>query len=105
MARKMNKKTRNTLSGILVGIASVYAVINFAEVPAEEVSSFIVTTVLFFSGIVMLALLAVSVFKLLALLKRKVLKEDAPWEGSFLDEDQRSQTDDGESDEDSDDRT
>jgi len=85
----MSKKTRNTLSGILVGVASVYAVINFAEVPAEEVSGFIVTTVLFMTGIVMLALLAVSVFKLLSLLKRKLLEKDAPWEGSLLDEHQR----------------
>lgn len=47
MARKMNKKTRNTLSGILVGVASVFAVINFADIPAEEVSSFVLTTLLF----------------------------------------------------------
>ncbi len=80
MARKMNKKTRNTLSGILVGVASVFAVINFADIPAEEVNSFVLTTLLFFVIIVVLALLAVTVFKLLAWVKRRVIKEDdEPW--------------------------
>ncbi len=72
----MNKKTRNTLSGILVGVASVFAVINFADIPAEEVSSFVLTTLLFFALIVVLALLAVSVFKLLIWVKRQMVKED-----------------------------
>lgn len=73
---KINKKTRNVISGILVGIASVYAVINFADIPAQEVRSFILTTVLFIVGIVLLALLAVSAFKLLAWLKNRVTSDD-----------------------------
>ena len=83
MARKMNKKTRNTLSGILVGVASVFAVINFADIPAEEANSFVLTTLLFFVIIVVLALLAVTVFKLLAWVKRRAIKkDDAPWTAS-----------------------
>jgi phosphotransferase system glucose/maltose/N-acetylglucosamine-specific IIC component len=73
---KINKKTRNVISGILVGIASVYAVINFADIPAQDVRSFILATVLFIVGIVVLALLAVSVFKLLAWLKNRLTSDD-----------------------------
>lgn len=76
MARKMNKKTRNTISGVLVGIASVFAVINFADIPAAQVRNFMLATLLFFTGIVLLALLAVSAFKLLAWLKNRVAGDD-----------------------------
>jgi hypothetical protein len=75
MARKMNKKTRNVLSGILVGIASLYAVINFADVPAIEVRNFIFSTALFILGIVLLALVTVSLIKLPGLLKNSLNKE------------------------------
>ena len=72
MAKKMNKKTRNVLSGILVSIASLFAVINFAEVPTSEVSNFIFSTVLFFLGIVFLALVTVSLFKLAGYLRNSL---------------------------------
>jgi hypothetical protein len=72
MARKMNKKTRNVLSGILVSIASLFAVINFAEIPAGEVRNFIFSTVLFFLGIVFLALVTVSLIKLPGLLRNSL---------------------------------
>jgi hypothetical protein len=75
MAKKMDKKTRNVLSGILVGIASLYAVINFADVSAIEVRNFIFSTALFILGIVLLALLAVSLIKLPGLLKNSLSKE------------------------------
>lgn len=76
MARKMNKKTRNTISGILVGVASVFAVINFADIPADQIRFFILTTLLFFAVIVLLALLAVSAFKLLGWLKNRLARDD-----------------------------
>lgn len=92
MARKMNKKTRNVLSGILVGIASVFAVINFADIPAADVRSFILATLLFFAVIVALAFLAVTGFKLLAWTLKKLAgkdgkngrdgKDDEPWTAS-----------------------
>ncbi len=97
MARKMNKKTRNTLSGILVGVASVFAVINFADIPAEEVSSFVLTTLLFFALIVVLALLAVSVFKLMIWVKRRMVKEDdQSWTAVELLDEKPAQGDSGE---------
>lgn len=95
MAGKINKKTRNVISGILVGIASVYAVINFADIPAEEVRFFIGATLLFFVGIVVLALIAVSVFKLLAWLKNRVTAdEDKSWDDTGSGRDQDSSRDD-----------
>jgi uncharacterized membrane protein YedE/YeeE len=100
MARKMNKKTRNTLSGILVGVASVFAVINFADIPADDIRTFIVATVLFFVAIVILALLAVTCFKLLGALKHRIAPtEDEPWL-----QDTRSENESGQ-DTDKDDKT
>jgi hypothetical protein len=72
MTRKMNKKTRNVLSGILVSIASLFAVINFAELPAGEVGNFMFSTTVFFLGIVLLALVTVSLFKLLGMLRNSL---------------------------------
>lgn len=72
MAKKLNKKTRNVISGILVGLASLFAVINFAEIPFAEVKSFVLTTFLFTLVIVLLALLAVSFFKLLGWIKKSI---------------------------------
>ena len=69
MARKINKKTRNVISGLLVGLASVFAIINFADIPADEVGSFLLSTAIFFLGIVLLAFIAVSFFKFLGWLK------------------------------------
>jgi len=65
MPRKMNKKTRNVISGVLVGIASLFAIINFSDMPAAEIKSFLLSTTIFFSAILLLALLAVCCFKLL----------------------------------------
>lgn len=77
MARKkMSKKTRTIISGLLVGVASIFAVINFAEIPADEVQRFLVSTVIFFVGIIVLALLAVSMFKLLGWIGRLLVGGD-----------------------------
>jgi hypothetical protein len=95
MAGKINKKTRNVISGILVSIASVYAVINFADIPAQEVRYFITTTLLFFSCIVILALIAVVAFKLLAWLKSRLAPgADEPWVDAEQDQEQDSTPDD-----------
>jgi len=70
MARKMRKRTRNLISGMLVGVASIFAVINFADIPADEINGFILSTLIFFVGIFLLALIAVSFFKLLGWLRK-----------------------------------
>lgn len=69
----MNKKTRNVISGILVSIAAIFAVINFADIPASDVRDFIFSTAIFFIGIVLLALLAVTLFKLVVWIKNKAV--------------------------------
>ncbi|MFT5321935.1 MAG: hypothetical protein ACI934_002097 [Pseudohongiellaceae bacterium] len=69
----MNKKTRNVISGIMVSVAAIFAVINFADIPATDVRDFIFSTGIFFIGIVLLALLAVSLFKLLAWIKNTIM--------------------------------
>ena len=95
MARKIDKKTRNVISGILVSIAAIYAVINFAGIPAAEVRFFIGATVLFFVGIVVLAMIAVAVFKFLAWLKNRLVPgTDEPWANDDTDQDQASTRDD-----------
>ncbi len=68
----MSKKTRNVLSGILVSLASLFAVINFADIPAGEVRNFMFSTTIFFLGIVLLALVTVSLFKLLGMLRNSL---------------------------------
>jgi len=93
--KKMNRKTRNTFMGILVGIASIYAVINFADIPAEDIRNFIVTTLLFILAIVLLALFAVSVFKLLAFLKKRLTGEtEDDWSDLREEPDQDSSNED-----------
>ncbi len=77
MKKKMNKKTRNVVSGIMVSIAAIFAVISFTDIPASDVWNFVLSTVIFFIGIVLLALLAVSIFKLFAWLKNFLFKSEA----------------------------
>ncbi len=77
MKKKMNKKTRNVVSGILVSIAAIFAVINFADIPASDVQNFILSTAIFFIAIVLLALLAVSIFKFFGWLKNSLIKTEA----------------------------
>ena len=73
----MNKKTRNVISGIMVSVAAIFAVINFADIPASDVRDFIFSTGIFFIGIVLLALLAVSLFKLLARIKNIIMNSSS----------------------------
>ena len=71
----MNKKTRNVISGILVSIAAIFAVINFADIPATDIRDFILSTGIFFIGIVLLALVTVSAFKLLIWIKNSLMNK------------------------------
>lgn len=83
----MNRKTRNAISGILVGAASVFAIINFADVPAEEVKTFLLSTGLFFLAILLLAILAVCLFKGLAWIRNRLV--DSGSEGDDQDNEDR----------------
>lgn len=83
------------ISGILVGVASIFAVINFADIPAEEIRFFILTTLLFIAGIVVLALLAVTVFKLLGWVKNRIASDnDDAWDDAGKNAGQDSADDD-----------
>jgi uncharacterized membrane protein YuzA (DUF378 family) len=67
---KYNRKNRAIVSGIFVGLASIYAIASHFKVEISELSSFMVTTVLFFLLIVGLAAVTVVAFKVLARLLR-----------------------------------
>jgi hypothetical protein len=68
--KKFNRKTRAAISGMLVGIASIYAVANYFELDWAELGSFLLGTLLFFGSIVLLAAIAVTLFKLIGRLLR-----------------------------------
>jgi hypothetical protein len=70
--KKFNRKNRAVLSGMLVGIASIYAVANYFSLDWSELGSFLLGTLLFFGSIVLLAALALAVFKLISRLVRGV---------------------------------
>jgi hypothetical protein len=67
---KYNRKNRTIVSGILVGVASIGAVASFFNVDWQEIGGFLLATLLFFAGIVLLALLTVVGFKLAGKLYR-----------------------------------
>jgi hypothetical protein len=70
--KKFNRKNRAVLSGMLVGIASIYAVANYFSLDWSELGSFLLGTLLFFGSIVLLAAIALAVFKLISRLIRGV---------------------------------
>lgn len=61
---KYNKKNRAVISGLLVGLASIYAVASYFDVGMAELNDFLLYTLLMVAGIVLLALLAVVALKL-----------------------------------------
>lgn len=69
---KLSKKNRNTISGLLVGLASIYAISVYMEIPQEELRNFLTSTLLFFALILVLAILSISGIKLLSKLKQKL---------------------------------
>ena len=77
---KFSKKNKNIITGILVGIASLYAIINYTKMPADEVQDFLLATLIFFVGIIVLAALAVLIFKLVAKMLARMFtgKEESP---------------------------
>jgi len=81
---KLSKKNRNTISGLLVGLASLYAISVYMEISREELRNFLTSTLLFFALISVLAILAISGIKLLSKLKQKL---STPIEDSDHDKD------------------
>lgn len=73
--RRLSKKNRNTISGLLVGLASLYAVSTYMEVPQQQLNTFLLGTLLFFVGILILASLAILILKLLGKAKNKIVDE------------------------------
>ncbi len=69
---KLSKKTRNTISGLMVGFASIFAVSTYMEIPWEELRSFLASTLLFFLVILVLAILCTTALKLLLKIKQKI---------------------------------
>ena len=81
---KLSKKNRNTISGLLVGLASLYAISVYMGISREELRNFLTSTLLFFALILVLAILAISGIKLLSKLKQKL---STPIEDSDHDKD------------------
>ena len=69
---KLSKKNRNTISGILVGFASLYAISIYMEISRQELRSFLMSTLLLFCVILVLALLCMIVIKVIIKLNKKV---------------------------------
>lgn len=63
---RMRRKTRAILSGLGVGLASIYLIAYYFDVELGTLNSFLLGTLLFFLSIVLLAALAVALFKILA---------------------------------------
>lgn len=72
---KYNRKNRAMVSGVMVGVASIYAVASYFKVDWSELGGFMLSTLLFVVGIVLLAVLAIILLKgagaLLGLLRRQ----------------------------------
>lgn len=60
---KRNKKNRAIVSGILVGLASIFAIASQFDLELNVLNSFMISTLLFIFFIVLLAALAVLAFK------------------------------------------
>lgn len=73
---KLGKKTRNTISGLMVGLASIFAVSTYMEIPLEELRSFLLSTLLFFLTILVLALICTTVIKVLVKVAQKITSRD-----------------------------
>lgn len=68
---KYSRKNRAIISGIGVGLASIYIIASHFNVDFSELNRFMLTTVFFFVGIVLLAAVTVLVLKGLARLLRR----------------------------------
>lgn len=60
---KVNRKTRAVISGILVGVASIYLVAHQFDVDLSTLNNFMLSTLLFFGVIILLAAVTVLLIK------------------------------------------
>jgi hypothetical protein len=60
---KLSKKTRNIISGIMVGFASIYAVASYYKVPQSEINQIFLSTGLLVLGIMLLAITGIALVK------------------------------------------
>ena len=56
----------------MVGLASIFAVSTYMEIPQEELRSFLTSTLLFFLVILVLAILCIIALKFLLKIKQKL---------------------------------
>lgn len=68
----------------MVGLASIFAVSTYMDIPQEELRSFLVSTLLFFLVILILAIISISVLKLLIVIKHKINPETGPSDQSKI---------------------
>lgn len=72
-----SKRNRNLITGILVCVTAIFAVTYYLEVPGSDITGFLLATLMFFGGILLLAIVAVFILKSLGrLLKRNNQEED-----------------------------
>jgi len=69
---KYNRKNRAIVSGIMVGVASIFAVASYFKVEWAELQGFMLGTLLFFVTILIFAVAAILLFKGIASLLRKL---------------------------------
>lgn len=67
---KYNRKNRAIVFGILVGLASIYALASYFNLDSGQLGEFLLGTVLFCAGIVLLAVCVIVLFKLPGVLLR-----------------------------------
>ncbi len=68
--RRISRKNRNIISGILVGLASIYALVVYFDIPRDDLNYYLFATLLFFGTIIVLAIACIALLKGLAALKR-----------------------------------
>ena len=69
---KLKKKTRNIITGLFVGIAALAAITYYLKLPTELLLRHFLSTVVFVFGIILLAVVAIVIIKLLGRLLRKL---------------------------------
>jgi len=70
--KKITKKNRMVLSGLLVGLASLGAVASYFDLNQDEMRRALIITLGGFAGIVLLAALAVVLIKLPGIIMRRM---------------------------------
>lgn len=61
--RKMSRRNRNIITGLLIGAASLFVVVYLWEVPGAELAYILVFTLGLLLAVILLALLTIALFK------------------------------------------